>query len=318
MFQIVLGLVAYALLYAGIQFLLPGGHLNNDQNCTTISDQELAELKEQKQAKKADKTKASSSITESSDGSIKGKTSYTKRINSPPFKLDLKAPKGVKLKSSNKRVVVVRDNGMVYPNDVGKATITASTKGQTFKISIKINKRISKPTIGQASGTISGGGSMNTTKWKYGGPSAATHWNYVFRYKNPERAEKAADLMLAAIKTGKVGYKVGPPSLTFTEELRKKNWDPSKINKRVYTACTQAVLTIVQASGYRRNAGDKWVYAETPGTVTKLRNTGKFYELTSSDYTTKYYKLRRGDILIDADPWNCPNRCNRHAVMVVS
>lgn len=47
MLQIVIGLVAYVLLYAGIQWLLPGGKLNTNQQCATISDQELAAIKEQ-------------------------------------------------------------------------------------------------------------------------------------------------------------------------------------------------------------------------------------------------------------------------------
>lgn len=47
MFQIVIGLIAYVLLYAGVQWLLPGGKLNANQQCTTISDAELASLKEE-------------------------------------------------------------------------------------------------------------------------------------------------------------------------------------------------------------------------------------------------------------------------------
>lgn len=50
--QIVIGLVAYVLLYAGIQWLLPGGKLNTNQQCTTISNQELATLKEQEREEK--------------------------------------------------------------------------------------------------------------------------------------------------------------------------------------------------------------------------------------------------------------------------
>lgn len=71
MFQIVLGLVAYVLLYAGVQWLLPGGKLNTSQQCNTISNQELATLKaqeKQEQQEKAKQQKAdSSSISSSTD-----------------------------------------------------------------------------------------------------------------------------------------------------------------------------------------------------------------------------------------------------------
>ena len=53
--QIVIGLVTYVLLYAGIQWLLPGGKLNTSQQCTSISNQELAQLKEKKRAEEAAK-----------------------------------------------------------------------------------------------------------------------------------------------------------------------------------------------------------------------------------------------------------------------
>ena len=54
MFEIVIGLVAYVLLYAGVQFLLPGGHFTNNPNCTTISNEELAKIKEEQAKKKAE------------------------------------------------------------------------------------------------------------------------------------------------------------------------------------------------------------------------------------------------------------------------
>ena len=37
LYQILIGLVAYVLLYAGVQWLLPGGHFNSDQSCSSSS-----------------------------------------------------------------------------------------------------------------------------------------------------------------------------------------------------------------------------------------------------------------------------------------
>ena len=85
MFQIVLGLVAYVLLYAGIQFLLPGGHLNNDQSCATVSDQELAELKATEETTSKSQTTPSSKTKKESTSET---CSITKNISPQSAKGD--------------------------------------------------------------------------------------------------------------------------------------------------------------------------------------------------------------------------------------
>ena len=61
MLEITIGLVAYAVLYTGLQFLLPGGFLNNS-SCSVISDEELAQIRAEEKARKtASKTTPSSS-----------------------------------------------------------------------------------------------------------------------------------------------------------------------------------------------------------------------------------------------------------------
>lgn len=57
MSQIVIGIVVYVLLYAGIQWLLPGGKLNTGQKCTVVSDEELAQIKNKEKAKKEEQRK---------------------------------------------------------------------------------------------------------------------------------------------------------------------------------------------------------------------------------------------------------------------
>lgn len=51
MAEIVVGLIAYAALYAFMQWLLPGGKLNTT-TCQTVTDQELADIRAQEQAKR--------------------------------------------------------------------------------------------------------------------------------------------------------------------------------------------------------------------------------------------------------------------------
>ena len=57
MLEIVIGLVVYAVLYAGVQFILPGGHFNGSSSCTTISDEELAKIRAEEKAKKEEANK---------------------------------------------------------------------------------------------------------------------------------------------------------------------------------------------------------------------------------------------------------------------
>ena len=49
MLEIVIGLVTYAALFAGVQWLLPGGLMNN--SCRSISDEKLAQMKEDEKKK---------------------------------------------------------------------------------------------------------------------------------------------------------------------------------------------------------------------------------------------------------------------------
>ena len=52
MFQIVIGIVLYAVLYIGLQWLVPGGKLDFGDRCVVISDEELAKIKEKEKAER--------------------------------------------------------------------------------------------------------------------------------------------------------------------------------------------------------------------------------------------------------------------------
>ena len=90
-FEIILGLAAYAVLFAVIQWLLPGGLLNSSSTCTTVSDEELAQIRAKEQAakqeaidkanaNKADKTNKTDSSSSSDDSS-----STTSTKNTAPY-----------------------------------------------------------------------------------------------------------------------------------------------------------------------------------------------------------------------------------------
>jgi hypothetical protein len=72
MVEIVIGLAAFAILYSLLQWLLPGGKLNTDLKCETVSDETLAQMREAEQKAKQEAARASieadkSDKTKSSD-----------------------------------------------------------------------------------------------------------------------------------------------------------------------------------------------------------------------------------------------------------
>ena len=151
---------------------------------------------------------------------------------------------------------------------------------------------------------------MRTRQWyknnSYG------NWNYVFRFKDPSKADIAAAAMKQTCANNKIGYenRNKTKSMSFTYELRKVDWDPSKVNNKCGTACSQCVLTMVQVSGLHRNSKD-YPYKNASSGAKALKSDSNFMVFTDSSYTKDYKKLRRGDILVDTSG-------NRHMIMVVS
>ena len=80
--EIVIGLIAFVALYTATQWLLPGAKLNNTLKCNTVSDEELAKLKEEAKAKqeqnKNNSTPNSNSPTTNNHNSIPKTTPYLK------------------------------------------------------------------------------------------------------------------------------------------------------------------------------------------------------------------------------------------------
>lgn len=57
MLEIIIGLIAYAILYAFMQWLLPGGKFNTNITCQTVSDEQLKQMREEEQAARIEKAK---------------------------------------------------------------------------------------------------------------------------------------------------------------------------------------------------------------------------------------------------------------------
>ena len=82
MFQIVIGLVAYAVLYVGSQWLMPGGKLDFGKRCATVSSEELAQIKAQEIAEKEAQRKKDEEATKSTQPNNNGKPISSTTSNS--------------------------------------------------------------------------------------------------------------------------------------------------------------------------------------------------------------------------------------------
>lgn len=68
-FQIIIGLAVYAIMYTGINWLTPGGKLNTGSSCSTLTNEQLAKMKaaEQKASSNTSSNKSSNKSTNKSN-----------------------------------------------------------------------------------------------------------------------------------------------------------------------------------------------------------------------------------------------------------
>lgn len=118
MFQIVIGLVTYAVLYIGVQWLTPGGKLDYGHRCATISDEELAQAKEKENAEREARNQSNtqnSTSNHNNSHSSSGKTN--KKNNKEPNELGKKLLKEME-KTANEFVKI----GVRFDNDHGASS----------------------------------------------------------------------------------------------------------------------------------------------------------------------------------------------------
>ena len=161
MLEIVIGLVAYAVLYAGSQFLLPGSHFNSS-SCSVISDEELAQIKANEQTKKSNtSSKSGASPSSNSKSSTTSKTTDSTSLKKwydameKQFKYMKNAEYGSNYKSnfelsksagtcitfvstSLQRLGVIPKNKYVWISEKGKITGTAASYIKNHKDTFEI------------------------------------------------------------------------------------------------------------------------------------------------------------------------------------
>ncbi len=140
-------------------------------------------------------------------------------------------------------------------------------------------------------------------------------WTHVLRFKDPAKADRAAQIMEAACKNNYIGYdnRTKKKSLSFYDRAVKANWDVSKINRSCFTACSQLVSACVAGAYQESYMTRGWTYVNARSMHKKLNKTGLFVEFTSPAYTCTDVNLKRGDILIT----DHSNGENNHTCMVL-
>ena len=138
MLQIVIGLVVYAALYAGIQFLLPGGKLDFSYRCATISDEELAEIKTVEKEAQRKKSEAEAAKTKESSYNAKPREDTNKPETgvAEKRKMMLKAAKDTAAIFGSKKFVY-SDYPAVSWYEVSKGEHTANCASYAILAAIK-------------------------------------------------------------------------------------------------------------------------------------------------------------------------------------
>lgn len=139
------------------------------------------------------------------------------------------------------------------------------------------------------------GRELNISYWYNG------HWLGLLRYKDPRKAERAAQTCEAAIKNRNIGYDMSDRNTAY-DAARAVNWDVSKITKPVETDCSGLQTLCAVAAGckgveelYRKQGNSCTTYCM----LNDWPKTGDF-ELLHGEYLTSDARLLRGDVLVSS------------------
>ena len=169
---------------------------------------------------------------------------------------------------------------------------------------------MAKPTIGSArideNGNISGGkpGDQN------GGKEVSAQTGYIhpkgwvmIRARDYAVALRLAAFMKAACSNNRIGYNQNRRN-TLMNEMKKLAFDLAKLGMDVETDCSALVRVCLAA------AGIEVADFNTESEISRLKATGQFDIITSTDYTKKMDLWRPGDILV--------TKSKGHTVIVIT
>jgi len=142
----------------------------------------------------------------------------------------------------------------------------------------------------------------------------ANGWSVLLRFKDPEKAEKAAQFVEQCCRSNMVGYDQYQRN-TLRDRAREANWIGKDIKTKCETDCAAFMTVAAEAAGvnmdstYLQLSSGGWNAPVTSTMRAKFRATGAFDVLTDSKYLTTDAYLKRGDILVKE---------TAHTVMVLS
>lgn len=118
--------------------------------------------------------------------------------------------------------------------------------------------------------------------------------NVVIRFKDRAKAKKAASICKKICSNNKVGYDQNQRTTLF-DELKKADWDPDKISKKVETDCSAMLAAVCNAVGIKVNK-NWW----TGNMVAACKAHPKEFEiLTRAKYLNSDKYLKTGDMIVN-------------------
>lgn len=147
-------------------------------------------------------------------------------------------------------------------------------------------------------GDQAGGREVSTQSWYL----HSKGWR-VFRAKDPDKRKKLSAAMAAACANDKIGYSQ-PDRLALFDQVRTKNYDPSKATQATNCDCSSLVRVCCWYAGIQVA---NFLTSDEPS---KLMATGEFVELTDSKYTTKSDYLESGDVAV--------TRVKGHTIIIIT
>ena len=120
-------------------------------------------------------------------------------------------------------------------------------------------------------------------------------WEYVFRFKDPKKAELAAKCMEAGVANNKHIKYCGNWGELY-DKTKNKGFDVSKIKSKTCTTCSPFVSVCVNYAGINMKRG--WNAADEKSTLAEIKKLSKHFEIIHNPKIAQdYTKLYRGDIL---------------------
>lgn len=168
---------------------------------------------------------------------------------------------------------------------------------------------------GDERGHIVGGkaGDQTGTEW-WIIPWYSRPWNCVLRHPNEKVRKKIADLARKAANNDHIGYNQYNRD-SYYNELKKVNYNPSKITKDCDADCSAGVIANIKAAGYLLCIKNlQTITCTYTGNMREALSDVGFKVLTDSKYLTSDNYLLEGDILLNDECHVATNLTNGYKV----